>query len=111
VIDLLEQDGRIRTVETAHIQLDQATLLRDLVGPSRSSTGAGPGVPRVLQSGRPELHRRLTEEVLAYWAGDAKQLPQLQALGLRSVLILPLRTRSRTLGTISFLATRSGRRF
>src|SRR5262249_7144081 len=107
IIDMLEEDGSSRTVAAAHSHPELAAGLRDLIGQVRSGTSAGPGVPRVLQSGQTELHYGVAPEGLEHWAASADLRQQLAELGLKGLLIVPLRTRGRTLGTLAFLATRS----
>ncbi|HEY6099867.1 MAG TPA: GAF domain-containing protein [Anaeromyxobacter sp.] len=42
---------------------------------------------------------------------DAEQLQVARALGFRSAMIVPMSTRDRTLGAITFVAAESGRRY
>ncbi len=69
------------------------------------------GLGRVLATGTPELIPEVTEETLVHGARDATHLALLRALGMRSVLIVPLNARGRTLGAITMIAAESGREF
>jgi PAS domain S-box-containing protein len=110
LIDLVEEDGSLRTAAAAHADPGKQDGLRLLSLPSPRGGGAGRGVPAVIQSGRPQLYPGLSEALLATLAKDPDQAQLLRGLGLKSLLILPLVVQGRTLGAVSLLATR-GRRF
>ncbi len=107
-IELLEADGTRRIVAVARI---------DPVDPTRAlllsaDAAAAEGAPPVLAPPR-------AAEQTVYWpdgpdaapADEAVGAEHLRALGARSVLAMPLRTRARTLGTITLVATSPGRRY
>jgi serine phosphatase RsbU (regulator of sigma subunit) len=53
----------------------------------------------------------IPDELLAESAADATHLELLREVGLRSALVVPMKTRGRTIGAISMVAAESGRRF
>ena len=65
----------------------------------------------VLRTGRPRVFREIPDSLLAALSRDAAHLEVLRQLGLESAMIVPLRGRGQTLGTISFLSATSGRRY
>ncbi|MEP0919403.1 ATP-binding protein [Leptolyngbya sp. DQ-M1] len=62
----------------------------------------------MLRTGQPEYYPEISEEQLIAGARDAEHLQILRALGLKSVMIVPLIVRGRTLGVISFISAESG---
>jgi PAS domain S-box-containing protein len=60
----------------------------------------------VVRTGEPELLRRVTDDVLfAAARGDAERLTELKALGITSLLTVPLQAREGVLGAITLLST------
>jgi serine phosphatase RsbU (regulator of sigma subunit) len=65
----------------------------------------------VVRTGVTQFVREVTEEMIAAAIPDPDQLDLVQRLGLRSVIIAPLRARGRTFGTITLANAESGRLF
>src|SRR5207237_1672153 len=69
------------------------------------------GVGRVIRTGIAELYSDIPDEALTAAAVDEEHLSLLRALGMRSVLVVPLRARGRTLGVMTLVTAESLRRF
>jgi PAS domain S-box-containing protein len=70
------------------------------------------GVPAVLRTGEPQLHSDADSALVASDVVDSAPLAaNLEQLGIRSWMCVPLTVRRRTIGAISVLAAESGRRF
>ncbi len=69
------------------------------------------GVWDVLNGGAPVLHEHVTEEQLVGWATSDEHQTALRETGLRSMMIVPIKTRDRTVGTLSLVTAHSGRRY
>jgi Stage II sporulation protein E (SpoIIE)/GAF domain len=65
----------------------------------------------VLATGEPELIEDIGDDLLAAVARDGEHLRLLRAIGLRSLLIVPLRFGERVIGTMSFVLAEQDRRF
>lgn len=105
------RDGRITALLVAHADAEKTKLAqeyRERYPPDPQEPG---GVPKVLRDGEPELYEDITDELLVAYARDADHLSMLRALGMRSMMIAPLRVRGAIVGAISFVADGSGRRF
>lgn len=111
VVDSVEPGGRIRRIAVAHADADQREHAWRLSRrhPSRPDSELGP--PAVIRSGRSTLLERVADHDLRAFAHDHHHLEALRALGLRSVMIVPLRTRGRTHGALTFALTRGGSRY
>lgn len=100
-IDLL--DGhRIRRVATAVSEPSKglvAAQLNDEYAPDLDGSG---GIPTVLRTGQPIVQLDLTDDHLRARAVDETHLASLRELGLRSVVIVPLISRARTLGALTY---------
>lgn len=69
------------------------------------------GVAAVVRTGAPEVTRDVTDAQLRAVARGPEHLELLRNLGMRAVVIAPLRARGRTFGAISFAIADSGRSF
>ena len=87
--------------------------------PSRASCAAATrpiptrtrGIYGVLRSGRPELYPELPDELLAQSIEDPEQLETIRALGMRSVMLIPMVVAGRTIGVLTMVSAESGRAF
>jgi PAS domain S-box-containing protein len=107
LIDLVDDDGRIRRVAATHRDPALAPLAARLRAfpPGPQSVG----VPRVLRTGRPEAVTDVTDETLPALARNAEHESVLRELGLKSFLTVPLVARERTIGALTFASTRARR--
>jgi PAS domain S-box-containing protein len=109
-VDLIEQ-GELRNVAVSHADPDRVEfgerLLRDYSYPADTPNGP----PEVVRSGRSQLLREVTDAMLVANSRTPEHLEMLRELGLRSMMVVPMISRSRTLGTLTFLTAESGRVF
>jgi signal transduction histidine kinase len=110
-VDILEENGALRRLAVAHQVPEKAAVAWELEHrwPSSLSDRYGPG--RVISTGQPELREEVPDSKLPRAARDAEHLRALRALGLESYLIVPLRARGRTLGTLTFAYAGSHRHY
>jgi signal transduction histidine kinase len=66
-------------------------------------------IPEVLRSGRPELYRAFTDELLAAMAQSPEHLAAAKELEIRSAMVVPVAARGRILAAITFVSARPGR--
>jgi serine phosphatase RsbU (regulator of sigma subunit) len=103
-LDLLDEHDRPRRVATA----PAAGGLEDFRAPD---VDPDHGLRHVIRTGTSILYRRVTRDQLARWATSTAQLRALQALEIRSVLVVPMRVPERTIGAITFVTASSRRNF
>jgi len=105
-VDLVQGDGSVHRVAMAHVDPTKVLVALDLERRYPLDLHAPYGSAKVLRSGRPELYREVTDEMLMAVAHDAAHLETLRRAGLTSGMCVPLVARGRTLGVISFGSTR-----
>jgi PAS domain S-box-containing protein len=110
-VDLLETDGRIRSLALEHAEPVKVAFARELQDRYPPDPDAGRGAAQVIRSGEPVLVPEIFEEMLENAALDELHLKLLRELGLRSYICVPLVARDRVLGAITLVAAESGRRF
>jgi serine phosphatase RsbU (regulator of sigma subunit)/PAS domain-containing protein len=110
IVDVVHQDGlrRLAVRFAGPGMADQEAGLR-----ARDPTLPGqPGSGETVETGSPELLEDVTDDVLRAAAHDEADLALLRSVRYRSMIIVPLSARGRTLGALSLAVTeRSGRRY
>jgi PAS domain S-box-containing protein len=105
----VDDEGTVRRTALVHEQPATEALLAELLDP-RGEAGLDAEVRRVARSGVPDL----VPEVRA-WRPDGERAPGcaevLDALGVRSLILAPLRARGHTPGVLLALCTGVGRRY
>jgi PAS domain S-box-containing protein len=110
-VDVVDDGGDLVQVALATADpqdLERARELRTSYPPDRH---APRGAAHVVVTGEAELYPEIPDELLVETARDERHLELLRAVGPRSAMVVPMAARGRTLGTITFASTGSGRRF
>ncbi|HUH13285.1 MAG TPA: GAF domain-containing sensor histidine kinase [Longimicrobiales bacterium] len=108
-VDLVNEGGEIERVEVAHADPAKVALawrLHERYPPDQQSPGR-----LVLRTGEPLLIPEMDEGLIRSAAHDAEHGEILLGLGVRSLVVVPLVGRSRTLGVITLASAESGRRY
>jgi PAS domain S-box-containing protein len=110
-IHVVEEDGSLRELDIAHADPAKIVFARELQEryPPRPDR---PGVAEaVVASGESQLVPEVGDELIEASAVDEIHLDLIRQLGIRSFMCVPLKARSRILGTITLVAAESGRIF
>lgn len=112
IVDSLEPDGSVRRLAMAHVDPTQEQRLQALQQHYSPVAGQPHPVLKVLRTGQSDLIPDLSDNFLASISQDDQHLRILRdELGFKSSMVVPLAAHERILGTISFIATQSGRRY
>ncbi len=101
-VDLLV-DGQLTTLAVAHADPAKVAWAWQLRERYPIDMTASSGAPKVVRTGVGELVTDITDEMLVASARDEEHLQLSRELKLRSVMIVPLLARGRTLGTITLI--------
>lgn len=107
IVDLVDDDRRLRRVATAHAHPEHAGLMRLLESESTPNWELLRPVAQALQSGKSELASHIDEAWLQQAIQDEEQAGVFRQLRVRAHLVVPLLTRGHTLGAITFGLTAS----
>ncbi len=110
-VDLPNGHGGIEHVALAHADPAQVTMAEDLRRRYPPDPNAHGGLPGVLRGGPAELVSEIPDSLLEQAIQDPEQLAAIRALGMRAVMIVPMRAGETTLGALTFVTAGSGRRF
>ncbi|MEW5791019.1 MAG: PAS domain S-box protein [Pseudomonadota bacterium] len=111
MVDIAQQDRSFERVAVAHHNPAKDMLLRDIDRLYPAIPNPRYGVSKVIDTGRPEVLARVTDDMLAAVARDEEHLAALRQLKIRSYMCVPLIARGRTLGAISFILSESARHY
>ena len=109
-VDVVDGDGSIRRVASAHADPEKDALARELMRHPRCPSGPTVSA-RVIRSGQTWWMPEITDASLAQMSAHPEHLRILRALGLQSGIAVPLVARGRTLGVLRFATCRGGRRY
>ncbi|WP_375767789.1 PAS domain S-box protein [Archangium gephyra] len=113
MVDLLEEDGSVRRMEVTAAEPSEAPLAERLRRfPARLDGNPHHPPTQAILEGRPVLLPEMPPERLSSHAHDEEHARAIAATGPISLLSVPLLTRGRTLGALTFITTvRSGRHY
>ena len=103
VIDVLEGDGRLVRVASAHADPEKEPLLEELVRRFPPDVGSALPGAAALRAGRPVFQARATPAWLREVAQGPDHLHLLRRLGVHSLMAVPLVARAETVGAITFV--------
>ena len=110
-VDLTDERGQLRHVALAHADPSRIETLESMRSKYPPKPDLEMGVQNVLRTGRPELYHEIPDDVLVDGVYDEQHLAMLRQVGFRSLIIVPLKVGSKTVGALSFVNGESGRRF
>jgi signal transduction histidine kinase/ActR/RegA family two-component response regulator len=101
-IHVLDDQGAIAHVASAHVDASKEPLVVDT---------RGHAVAAVLETARAVLHPRMTRALVAQEAQGAEHLETWRRLGPKSLMVVPLIGRGRTVGALTWAVTETARRY
>lgn len=105
-------DGEIKRLAIAHVDPGKVQWAREVVDAKfRQNVDAEYGVPAVIRTGQSWLIPVVTENELRRWSRTDEQLAVYRALGMQSLMIVPMTARSATLGALTLVSSRPTRHF
>ena len=109
-VDVSDEDGQLKRLAVAHVDPGKVAWAREIQELYPPDPTATYGLYNVLRTGTSEFYPDISDEVLAGAARDERHLELMRRIGFRSAMIIPLKTRDRTLGVLTFVNSDSGRR-
>jgi PAS domain S-box-containing protein len=107
VVDLIDEDLRRQHVVTAHRDPAMRALAKRAREFEPEVLDPAQRLAQVYLTGGSELYSHVTDEQLVAGARDAEHLALLRTLGMRSVIIVPMRVAARTIGVMTFVTSDS----
>ena len=111
VVDMIGEDGRRERLAVTASEAEEAASARRADAAFLPTDGVAEMVPHVLRTGEPEVVFDLAQADPATAPQGPKRLARLREIGVRSYLCVPLRSRGRVIGGMTFLSSSALRRF
>jgi PAS domain S-box-containing protein len=108
-VELPDERGVLQLVALAHADPERVAEARALRERYPYDPDEPTGAHAVLRSGRSELYREVTDEMLVQAARDPEHLERARRLDLGSVMVVPMVSGGHTLGVMTFVRGRSRR--
>jgi signal transduction histidine kinase len=103
---IIDDDGNATEVTTDSIDPQITRKVREMQSRYSLRLDARSGVRRVLNTGRTEFHPYVDEAYYERIAINEENVELLKAVGMRSILIVPLNVRGKTIGALSLAYVR-----
>jgi PAS domain S-box-containing protein len=110
-VEVLSESGLLERKALAHVNPEVRQRAIDLSNRHPPNPDSPQGVYQVVRTGQPELYPDIPDEMIRAAAVDEEHYNDITAIGMRSAIIVPMATRGRTLGALTWVNGRSGRRF
>lgn len=108
-VDMKESDGSLRRLAVTHSDPAKMQLAHELFRRYPPRVDDPHGIMKVLRTGMPDWVESIPDVLLAESAQDEEHLQIMRKLGLKSYICVPLKTRGKTLGVMTFVTAESGR--
>ncbi len=110
-VDVVDGGGRLDQVAVAHVDPDKVAFALEYRNRYPPDPRDEAGLYAVLRSGQPELYPEIPDPLLEQSIADREQLEQIRAIGMRSVMMVPMAAGGRVLGAVTLVSAESGRAF
>jgi PAS domain S-box-containing protein len=110
-VDLFDEEGAREPVAVAHVDPSKLEMAERLRAFEPDELDPEQGLGLVSRTGEAVLYKEIPDELLVHAARDDEHLGLLRAVGMRSVLIVPMVGRTRTIGALTLVSAESGRTF
>ncbi len=110
-VDLFSEEGAREPVAVAHSDPKKLAMAERLRAFEPDELDPDQGLGLVRRTGEPALYTDIPDRLLVEAAIDAEHLALLRAVGMRAVLVVPMKARSRTIGALTMVNAESGRSF
>lgn len=109
LVDLLEDDGRVRRLEATFADPARAHLGPDLLAYPKTKAGDLSGA--LFETGETVFHPEVSKKLVESLAEDAEHLSLLSRLDVRAFIAVPLVEGARVTGGLVFVSSGNGRRY
>jgi PAS domain S-box-containing protein len=110
-VHIIRSSGSVEQITLAHKDPAKLNLGYEMQEKYPPPLNSATGIRNVLRTGQSEMMSEISDELLAAAAQDDEHLRLMRQVGIKSYMIVPLVARGHILGTLSFVAGESDRRF
>ncbi len=103
--------GELKRLATAHADPRKVAEVLEIAERYPPDPSAPTGIHAVLRSGRSEVYREISDELLVAVARDERHLALLSSIGMTSAMAVPMIVRGSAVGVITFVSAETGHAF
>ena len=111
IVDVCDDEGAIERLAVIHPDKSLQPLATELEQHYPPMPDDALGAPRVVITQQPELVADVSEAMITAASRDERHHRVLQALGMGSYMVVPIKARDRLLGSITFVSAREGLKY
>ena len=111
IVDLVESDGSMRRIAIVHPDPHKQEVASGLVKGWPPGRDDPLGAPQAVRTREIEVIPFVDDEMLVTAARDEENLRRLRALGIGSVIVVPLIARGHVLGALTLVSAESGHQY
>jgi PAS domain S-box-containing protein len=111
VIDFLNDRGQLEEVAITHKDPKKVKLAHEYRRHYPPHLESATGIAQVLRTGKPEMYPFIPDEMLMTISKDARHLNLMRKIGFTSIIIVPIISQNRSIGTISLVSAESRRQY
>ncbi|MFO0704095.1 MAG: ATP-binding protein [Patescibacteria group bacterium] len=104
-IEILNDQGSLDLLTVNHVDQKKVKWALELRKNQKKSSKVENAALRVTKTGRSELYSNINDDLIKKTAKSKKEYQTIKNLGLKSVMIVPLKARGITRGVITFITT------
>ncbi|HEY7068202.1 MAG TPA: cache domain-containing protein [Chloroflexota bacterium] len=108
-VDIVDEDGALHMLEVAHADPAKVELAREVHQRLQPGPTADHALARVLRTGKAEFYPHVSPELQTARITDPEHLRLVRELGPRSLMVVPLQARGRTLGALTIAISETDR--
>ena len=108
-IAVLDVKGNVNEIAINHKDPTKIQLVSDLYDSYKDSPTATHGVPKILQTGMPEMISIINDDFLKAFAVQTQMINIIKQIGLKSYIGVPLIARKKIIGAMSISSVQKGR--
>ena len=110
-IDIADDNGKLHRVTAAHKDPKMLALAVELGRKYPRASDASSGTPYVFKTGEPEMRNGIPDKLLVAAAINEEHLAMLRQLNFHSLLIVPLRSSGKVVGTLTLVWSETGKSY
>ncbi len=110
-VDIVNESGELERLAVAHIDPKKIQFVHEVEKKYPPDPNAVTGVPQVIRTGRSEFYPEIPQEMLTAAAVDEEHLRIINELALVSAIVVPLVSREKVFGAITFVYAESKRHY
>ena len=110
-VDVLDERGLRQQLAVFHLDPEKIQLARELNERFPPDPASPAGVHGVIASGEPSVYNDITDQLINARAQNPEHAELIRSLGMRALMVVPMKLRDRTIGAITFVSSETRRSF